>query len=134
MKNSDAKFYRVAWLSIYGVPCYVRNMKFCKELLSDVGVLENCKYLEEKPARLDVIKLMIFTYIVGPINRTISVCVDGVWFKILIVEDISISMHKEEGSSSESYSSSEESNEGGDSLEYVSGGEEAVEREIFARG
>lgn len=43
-------------------------------------------------------------------------------------------MHKEEGYRLESYFSSEESDDGGDSSEYVSGGEEAVERESFARG
>lgn len=77
-KNSDAECRRVTWLSIYGVPCYMRNSKFCEVLLSGVGVLANWKNLEEKPSRLDVTKLMIFTYIVGPINRTISACVDGV--------------------------------------------------------
>lgn len=112
----------------------MRNKKFCEALLSDVGFMENSQSLEEKSLRLDVTKLMIFTDNIGPINRNINVCMDGGWYKVLIVEDVSVSINKEDGIKSENDFSSEDSDGGGDTLEYDSGGEEAVKKEDHTTG
>lgn len=130
-RKFDAKCYGAAWLSIYGIPCFVRNKKFCEALLSDVGFMANTQSLEDKPLRLDVTKLMIFTNNIEPINRMINVCVDDAWEKVLIVEDASVCIHKDDGIRSEKYFSFEESDDGGDTPEYASGGEETPERENY---
>lgn len=103
--------------------------KNCEALLSNVGIMANSQSLEEKSSRLDVTKLMIFTDNIGPINRIINVCVDGDWIKILLVEDVVVSLQKDDGIKSENDYSSEESDSGGDTPELVSGGEEESEKE-----
>lgn len=50
--------------------------------------------LNENPERLEVTKIMVFTNLLGPINRKIHACVDGVSFNIMVVEDVSISLEK----------------------------------------
>lgn len=117
------------WLSIYGIPCFVRNKKFCEALLFDVGILANSKSLEEKITRMDVTKIMVFTDNMGPINKTINVSVDGEWRKILLVEDVFVSSENRDKIISDSELSLDESKEGGVSPENESRGEEVLERD-----
>lgn len=99
--------YRVIWLSIYGIPCYVRNTSFLETILADIGTLANNDKLDEKSDRLNVLKVMVFTNQLGLINRKINACVDGGIFSILVMEDVSVSYDKGALSSTISSSSLE---------------------------
>lgn len=87
---SDIKCAREVRISIYGVPCFVSNKNFIEALLSNIGVCLNLNFLNNKPARLDVMSLMIFIDKLETIRNKIFVCLDGKWINILVVEEATI--------------------------------------------
>lgn len=105
-KFSDVECARATCLSIFGIPCYVRNSRFLESLLADIGYLANPKSVDDKAEIMDVIRIMIFTNQIGPISRKINACVDGEIFTLMLIEDDSVSIDKG-GLSSASSSSSE---------------------------
>lgn len=115
-RKTDVECYRAIWISIYGIPCFIRNKKFCEALISDIGIMANNKSLEEKALRLDVTKIMVLTEKTIPISKTIRVSVDGEWHTILLVKDTYVTSENREKLYSESEFTSEESEEGGGSL------------------
>lgn len=73
-RKTDVECSRATWLSIYGIPCYVRNTRFLETLLSDVGSLAITDKLEDKPDRLNVIKVLVFqTNLVQSVERSMLV-------------------------------------------------------------
>lgn len=73
----------------------MRNQGFIEELLADIGVVAHNDFFKFKPERLDVSKIMVFTNLLGSINREIQTCIDGISFNILVVEDLSVSLEKD---------------------------------------
>lgn len=41
MEKTDVECFRETWVSIYGIPCFVRNIRFYETLLSNIGVVAN---------------------------------------------------------------------------------------------
>lgn len=93
-KKKNAECYRAVWISTFGIPCFVRNLKFVESLLADIGVVSNGETLEEITKRLDVTKLLIFTSEVDLINNQIQACADREWFNIIIKEEAQMSAMK----------------------------------------
>lgn len=94
-ESTDVECARAARISIYGVPCFVRNKKFLEALLSDIGVCPNLNFLNSKPSHLDVESSMIFTANLEMIRNKVSLCLDGKWINILIVEEAMVSMEEQ---------------------------------------
>lgn len=95
-KTIDTECTRAAKISIFGVPCYVRNRKLFEMLLTDIRVCPNLDYLPSNPARLDVTYLMIFTSHLKMIRSKVKVCLDGKWCDILIVDELMVTMEDQE--------------------------------------
>lgn len=93
---SNVECSRATKISIYGVPCYVRNKVFVEEFLSDVGFCQNLESLTNNPSRFDVLSLMIFTSSLDMIRNKVTVCLNGKWIDTLIVEETSLSMEERE--------------------------------------
>lgn len=87
-----------------------------------------------KTVRMDVTKLLIFMDQLRLLSRNISVCMDGDWHNILVVEDVPVRIEDEKSVKSVSEFSSEEYEEGNGSSELASLGEEEVERDSDERG
>ncbi|XP_058726994.1 uncharacterized protein LOC131598405 [Vicia villosa] len=100
---TDVECYRSVWVSIYGIPCFVRNRRFCESLLSDIGVVAKGDCMEGKQIRLDVTSLLIFTNLLDTINRKVAVSIEGVWYDILVKEDVTVKV----GDKEESWAGSE---------------------------
>lgn len=96
-----------ARISLYGIPCHVRNKAFVEVLISDIGLCINFDPIMGKPERLDVLSLMIFTNEVESIRSKITVCLDGKWINILIMEEAMVSMDEPKSFSEEGSMSSE---------------------------
>lgn len=77
LKIIDSECIRATRLFVYGIPYYVRNIRFLEELLSDIGNFTKSELLEDKSDRLDVLRIMALTNFLGLINRKIRACVDG---------------------------------------------------------
>ncbi|XP_058734228.1 uncharacterized protein LOC131605958 [Vicia villosa] len=107
-RKTDAECARVAWISIYGIPCFVRNENFINLLLADIGTVVNSQSITEKPIRLDVLTLMIYTESMEQIRNKVKACIDGNWYNLLVIEDVSFHKEETEGSSRCSNSCSEE--------------------------
>lgn len=107
MEKTDVECFKATKVSIFGIPCFVRNTKFIESLLSDVGMLVNGKNIVLNPERMDVSSVMIFNNILGPISLKINVCVDGETFAILMSEEPTVSMETSGHTKSESEFSSE---------------------------
>lgn len=103
---SDIECSRVARISVYGIPCYVRNKNFLEALLSDIGACSNWDPLLCKPLRLDVLSLLIFTNSLEMIRNKTYVCLDGKWINILIVEEETVSMEESDALTEEGCTSS----------------------------
>lgn len=103
---SDVECCRAAGISIFGIPCYVRNKTFIEALLSDIGSVTNIDFLTCKLERLDVLSLMIFIKCLDTIRSNISVFLDGGWINVLIVEEVMVRMEESYFSSAEGCSSS----------------------------
>lgn len=111
------------------------NSDFIDTLISDVGLLTNSEELEGSADMLDVLKVMIFTNLLGPINRKVKASVDGESFMILLVEEAFVSLDKEprwRTSSERSFESSISSSEEGDDLvsDTVSFSDRKLEMEV----
>ncbi|XP_058768749.1 uncharacterized protein LOC131642531 [Vicia villosa] len=106
--KKDVECVRAVWVSIYGIPCFVRNRRFCEILLSDIGVVVNGEELEGNQIRMDVTNVMVFTNQIESINRKIVACVDGEMYSILVKEDVMVRAGDLEEVWSESVSSEEE--------------------------
>lgn len=76
-KYSDVECYRAPRMSIYGIPCYVRNKNFLEVLLADIGVCPAWDFLQSKLNRLDVLSMLIFTRNLDMIRSKVTVCLDG---------------------------------------------------------
>lgn len=70
--EEDAECIRVTKVSLFGIPCYVRNSKFIESLISDVGMLVNGDKIVLNKERMNVTSVMIFTNILGPISLKIN--------------------------------------------------------------
>lgn len=100
---------RVAWISTYGVACFVRSEGFIEAILDDIGKVVNPQSINIKPNIMDVLNLMIYTDSLDQIRNRIKACVDGIWFNLLVIEDVTL--HKEEESRSASTTSNGEVSE-----------------------
>lgn len=65
----------------------MRKLSFIEALLSDIGNIALPDILEENTERYEVLKIMIFTNLLGPIRRKIKASVDGDMFNIMVVEE-----------------------------------------------
>lgn len=115
-QKSDAKCYRATRVSIFGIPCFVRNKTFIDSLLLDVGMMIKGDSLEPNPERLIVISLMVFTNLLGSISKKIRPSVDGELFNIIISEDPMVYWDKTESRNSGSLYSSEGNGEDEESV------------------
>ncbi|XP_058775836.1 uncharacterized protein LOC131650123 [Vicia villosa] len=97
-QKKDVECFRSVWVSIFGIPCFVRNRRFCELLLSDIGVVANGEILEEQQLRMDVTNLMIFTDKLDTINLKIAVFIDGETFHCLVKEDATVRVGDMDGS------------------------------------
>lgn len=98
-KPTDIECTRVDKISIFGVPYFMRNKKFLEILLSDIGVCPNLDTILSNPSRLDVMSPMIFTSRLEMIRNKVTICLDGKWIDIIIVEEITISLEDQENGS-----------------------------------
>lgn len=116
-KSTDAECSRSIWVSIFRNPCFMRKTNFVEEILSDIGTLANPNSLDEKTERFDVLKVMIFTYLLGPIRRKLTANIDGEAFSILVVEETSVTCDrvKKQRFGAESESFEDFGDDGGDS-------------------
>lgn len=115
---------------MFGIACFVRNLKFIKNLLPDIGVVANGEILEDITERLDVTRLLIFTSEAGPINNVIKACVDGEWFNNIIKEEVQMETRKKTTSNEGSVFTSDESDDDGATTEEESRNDDDV---IFSR-
>lgn len=74
-KPSDVESYKAVWISVYGIPYHVRNVRLREELLSDIRSIAKFDFLEKKSERLDVLSFMVFTRSVESIRSKVNVCV-----------------------------------------------------------
>src|SRR4051812_29560853 len=91
--------------------------------------------MEGKQVRLDVTSLMIFTNLLETINRKVAVSIDGVWFNILVKEDVTVNVGDKEESWAGSEFSSEEVGDDESTAEREKEGEggEVVASAVYAR-
>lgn len=106
-KPTDIESYKAAWISVYGIHCHGRNIRFLEVLLSDIEFIENFDFLANKPERLDVLSYMVFTKSVEPIRSKVTVSMNGGWNSLMLIEDITMRTEAKEDSFSEDNSSSE---------------------------
>ncbi|XP_058724741.1 uncharacterized protein LOC131596144 [Vicia villosa] len=128
-KPSDVECARAVWISAYGIPCHVRNKRFIDTLFSDIGTVANYEWIQHASSRLDVVKIMVFSKEAEIIRNKVSVCLDGMWTNILLIEEAQWSTGEEECASGFDSSSSDGSVKGSSSA-LGSGREE--EEELIA--
>lgn len=74
-------------MSIFGIPCHVRNGRFLEAVISNIGIIVNFEFLDSKLKKLDVVTFMVFTNSLEKIRSKVNVCVDGAWNTLMIVEE-----------------------------------------------
>lgn len=98
--HKDVKCFRAAKVSLYGVPCHMRNKIFLDVVLEEVGMCPTLDFLNHSPSRYDVLTLMLFTGCLDTIRRKVTVCLDGIWITILIIEEAVVALEEKDSSSS----------------------------------
>ncbi|XP_058775601.1 uncharacterized protein LOC131649870 [Vicia villosa] len=87
-KAEDIDEERVTWLRVFGVPCQAWSFEFFELLANRVGSYI-CAYEQTlKAINMDVERFMVRTWCSRVLNEVVKVHIDGVLFKIKIVEDL----------------------------------------------
>lgn len=87
-RKSDVDPERVTWLRCYSIPYHIWNPRFFEFVTATLGHYICGDDNTSRRSKMDVARLMIQTRCVVLINEVINVEVDGVLFRIKMIEEV----------------------------------------------